>query len=236
MYTKITTVKNFIFFSLQYIRMSGKNINFDNKKIKKSSFYKDKKINNIEDIDVNNILVSKKEPYSTKNSLKYFIGFNDNDIIRPLCIRLPQMTGYARKFDENATMSFIVKDKQLLKKYTKIWETIEGLMKINFESKPVYGDHDKYIKTKIKIYAGSIITNFHNKKMPKEKVPCRCLSIVMIDSVIRVNKKYQPQTLLEECKYIQEKTKIENYINEDLKDSESDSDNNETESDIDNEE
>ena len=109
-------------------------------------------------------------------------------------------------------------------------------MRISFESKPVYGDHDKYIKTKIKIYAGSIITNFHNKKMPKEKVPCRCLSIVMIDSVIRVNKKYQPQTLLEECKYIQEKTKIENYINEDLEDSESDSDNNETESDIDNEE
>ena len=216
--------------------MSGKNINFDDKNIKRSSFYKNKKINNIEDIDVNNILVSKKEPYGTKNSLKYFIGYNDNDNIRPLCIRLPQMTGYARKFDENATMSFIVKDKQLLKKYTKIWETIEGLMKINFESKPVYGDHDKYIKTKIKIYAGSIITNFHNKKMPKEKVPCRCLSIVMIDSVIRVNKKYQPQTLLEECKYIQEKTKIENYINEDLKDSESDSDNNETESDIDNEE
>ena len=107
---------------------------------------------------------------------------------------------------------------------------------INLESKPTYGDHDKYINTKIKIYAGSIITNFHNKKMPKEKVPCRCLSIVMIDSVIRVNKKYQPQTLLEECKYIQEKTKIENHINEDLKDSESGSDNNETESDIDNEE
>ena len=47
------------------------------------------------------------------------------------------MTGYARKFDENATMSFIVKNKKLLKSYTKIWETIEGLMKINFESKPV---------------------------------------------------------------------------------------------------
>ena len=74
------------------------------------------------------------------------------------------MTGYARKFDENATMSFIVKDKQLLKNYTKIWEKIEKLMKINFESKPVYGDDDKYIKTKIKIYADSIITNFHNKK------------------------------------------------------------------------
>ena len=65
--------------------MSGKNINFDDKKNKRSSFYKNKKINNIEDIDVNNILVSKKEPYGTKNSHKYFIGYNDNDT-RTLCI------------------------------------------------------------------------------------------------------------------------------------------------------
>ena len=120
------------------------------------------------------------------------------------------MTGYARKFDENATMSFIVKDKQLLKNYTKIWEIIEKLRKINFESKPVYCDHDKYIKTKIKAYADSIIRNFHNKKMLKEKAPCRCFSIIIIDSVIKANKKYYPQTLLEECKYIQEKIKIEN--------------------------
>ena len=99
------------------------------------------------------------------------------------------MTGYVRKFDENATMSFIVKNKQLLEKYTKTWETTEGLMKINFESKPVYGDHDKYIKTKIKIYASSIIKNFHHKKMPLEKAPCKCFSIIMIDSVIKANKK-----------------------------------------------
>ena len=79
--------------------MSGKNINFDDKKIKKSIFYKNKRIYSTDDIDVNNILVSKKEPYGTKNSLKYFIGYNDNDNIRPLCIRFPQMTGYARKFD-----------------------------------------------------------------------------------------------------------------------------------------
>ena len=84
--------------------MSGKNINFDDKKNKKSIFYKNKAINNIEDIDLNNILVSKKEPYGNKNSLKYFVGYNDNNIIRPLCIRLPQMTGYARKFDENACL------------------------------------------------------------------------------------------------------------------------------------
>ena len=99
--------------------MSGRNINFDDKKIKRSTFYKNKAINNIEDIDVNNILVSKEEPYN-KNSFKYFIGYNDNGVIRPLCIRLPQMTGYARKFNENATMSFIVKDKKFLKKYIKI--------------------------------------------------------------------------------------------------------------------
>ena len=80
--------------------MSGKNINFDDKKFRKRTFYKNKTINNIENIDVNNILVSKKEPYSNKISFKYFIGHNDNDIIRPLCIRLPQMTGYARKFNE----------------------------------------------------------------------------------------------------------------------------------------
>ena len=161
--------------------MSGKNINFDDKKIKKSTFYKNKAINTIENIDVNNILVSKKEPYGNKNSIKYFIGYNDNDIIRPICIRLSQMTGCARKFDENATLSFIVKNKQLLKNYIKIWEKVEKLMKINFESNPVYGDNVKYIKTKIKTYADSIITNFHNKKMPKEKAPCKCLSIIMID-------------------------------------------------------
>ena len=112
-------------------------------------------------------------------------------------------------------------------------------MKITFESKPVYGEDVKYIKTQIKMYAGSLITNFHNKKMPKEKASCKCLSIIMIDSVIKANKKYYPQTFLEECKYMQEKIKIENYINEDLENSDSDSEsdsNNETESDIDNEE
>ena len=77
--------------------MSTKNINSDDKKIKKTEFYKNKKVFQIDDIDANKILVSKKEPYDTKNTLKYFIGYNDNDVIRPLCLRLPQMTGYARK-------------------------------------------------------------------------------------------------------------------------------------------
>ena len=162
------------------------------KKINKSDFYKNKKVFKLVHININKILVSKKEPYGTKNALKYFIGYNDNDVIRPLCLRLPQMTGYAKKFNENATMSFRANNKQLLKNYNKIWEKVEKLMRIDFESKPVYGDDDKYIKTKIKIYAGSMIKNFHNKKMPKEKAPCKCLSIIMLDSVIKANKEYYP--------------------------------------------
>ena len=59
---------------------------------------------------------------------------------------------YARKFDENATISFRTNNKRFLKNYNKIWEKAEELLKIKFESKPVYGDEDKYIKTKIKIY------------------------------------------------------------------------------------
>ena len=78
-------------------------------------------------------------------------------------------------------------------------------MKIEFDSKPVYGDNHKYIKTKIKIYAGSMITNFQSKKIPKEKPPCKCLLIIMLDSVIKAKKKYYPQALLEECKYERKK-------------------------------
>ena len=57
----------------------------------------------------------------------------------------------------------------LQKNYNKIWEKIEKLININFESKPVYGDDDKYIKAKIKKYANSIATNFHFKKIHQEK-------------------------------------------------------------------
>ena len=98
------------------------------KKILKSDFYnKNKKIFNIDDIDVNKILVSKKEQYGKYNSFKYFIGYNDNNVIKPLYLELPQMTGYINKFNEHKnknkntiTMSLKVKDKKLLKNYNNI--------------------------------------------------------------------------------------------------------------------
>ena len=196
--------------------MSGKSINFDDKKINKSNFYKKKNLFNLNDTDANKILVSKKESYGTKNSLKYFIVYNDDDVIKLLCINLPQMIGYVKQFDSNKTVSFKVNDNKLLKKYNKIWEEISSLMNIEFDSELVYGDGDKYIKTKIKIHGGRANTNFQVKKLPKEHASYKCLSLIMLDPVIRVNKKYYPQTLLKECKYIIRKNKMENLINNDF--------------------
>ena len=85
--------------------MSSKSVNFGDKKIKKTDFYKNKKVAKIDDVDLNKILVSKEEPYGTKNSFKYFIGYNDN-VIRPLCIKPSQISGYVRTFESNTTMSF----------------------------------------------------------------------------------------------------------------------------------
>ena len=70
--------------------------------------------------------------------------------------------------DSNKTMSFKVIDKMLLKSYTKIWEIISSLMNNEFDSEPVYGDSDKYIKKKIKSYGDKVNTNFQGKKIPKE--------------------------------------------------------------------
>ena len=123
----------------------------------------------------------------------------------------------------------MIKDIQLLKIYNKIWKKIEKIMKIDFNTKTTYGDDDddKYIKTKIKTYKDSIITNFYNKKgskkIPEEKIPHKCLSVIILDSIIYAYEKYYPQVFLEECKYVKENIKTKNYIDMELE-SESDSD------------
>ena len=128
-------------------------------------------------------------------------------------------------------MSLMIKDIQLLKSYNKIWKKNEKLMKIDLNTETAYGDDDdKYIETKVKTYKDSIITNFYNKngskKIPEEKVPHKCLSIIILDSVIYAYEKYHPQTFLEECKYVKEKIKTNNYIDKELEsESDSDSDN-----------
>ena len=109
-------------------------------------------------------------------------------------------------------------------------------MKIDFNTKTTYGDDDTNIKTRIKRYKDSIIASFYNKKgsekIPEEKIPHKCLSVIILDSVIYAYEKYHPQTFLEECKYMKENIKSKNYIDMELE-SESDSD---SDIDIDNEE
>ena len=123
----------------------------------------------------------------------------------------------------------MIKDIQLLKNYNKIWKKIEKLMKIDFNTKTTYGDDDKYIKTKIKTYKNSITTNFYNKKglkkVQEEKIPHKCLLVIILHSVIYAYEKYYPQKFLEGCKYVKTNVRTKNYINNELKlESDSDSD------------
>ena len=106
-----------------------------------------------------------------KSSFKHFIGYNDDDVIRPLCIKLPQIV---KHFDSNKTMSFKVTDNKLLKKYTKIWGRIDNLIDKQFNSEPVYGENEKYIKTKIKSHGDKVKTNFQGKKNPKKNHTSAC--------------------------------------------------------------
>ena len=107
-------------------------------------------------------------------------------------------------------------------------------MDIKFDSQPVYGDGDKYIKTKIKMYRDRVNTNCQGKEVPQENASYKCLSLIMLDSVIRANKKFYPQTLLEECKYVIRNNKMENLINNDLSLCSSDERDNESDNESDN--
>ena len=70
--------------------------------------------------------------------------------------------------NNNKTVSFKVSDNKLSKMYNKIWEKISNLMNIEFDSEPFYGDNNKYIRTRIKLYGDKINTNFRKEGIPKE--------------------------------------------------------------------
>ena len=89
----------------------------------------------------------------------YVINFKENK----------KTSGFTGKFKEYTTMSLKVNDEQFLKNYNKIWKKIEKRMSIDFENKPVYGEDDKFIKTKMEIYADDIIRKFRNQKSSQVK-------------------------------------------------------------------
>ena len=146
---------------------------------------------------------------------KYIIGYNDNTI-SPLQLFLPKMTGYLNIFkDGTRKMSFFTDNNEFLEKYTAIWEKVSDLVNEKFDSDPIY--NNKYKNTKIRSYNNDIQTNFRNidnknNKLPEKNKLCKCVSLISLDSIIKINKSYYPQTLLQECVYKLINKKVENII------------------------
>ena len=121
-------------------------------------------------------------------ALSYFTGYKKGEIVKLLCIILPQMNGYIKYFDNGSkNMSFFIKDDEVLDKYNEISYVIKNKLGIKFHSEPIYDK--KYIKTKAREFDGVIKTNFLGNKVPKENMHYTCIACVTIDSVVRMDKK-----------------------------------------------
>ena len=144
--------------------------------------------------------------------------------MKPLCITLPQMSGYIKYFENGGkNMSFMVKNPNVLDEYNEIWDKIKEKLNIKFHSMPVYDE--TYIKAKVRKFDGVIKTNFLGDEVPKENIYYTCIACITIDSVMRMEKKNYPQVYLEECKYKIRKMQMFKFINTELEsESESKSD------------
>ena len=128
------------------IRMSEKTLKFDNIRVNKKEFHKSKQPIDLDLVNVDQIVVSDKFKHSD-DGFKYFIGYKEGEIVKPLCIILPQMSGYIKYFENGGkNMSFVIKDDDVLDKYNEIWDKIKEKLNIKFHSMPVY--NEKYIKAK----------------------------------------------------------------------------------------
>ena len=103
------------------------------------------------------------------DGFKCFIGYKEGEIVKPLCIILPQMGGYIKYFESGSkNMSFVIKDDDLPNKYNKMWNKIKNTLNIKFHSMPVYDE--KYIKAKVREFNGVINTNFSDDEVPTESM------------------------------------------------------------------
>ena len=163
--------------------------------INKNTFHKNKRPIGIDKVDVRRIVLSSKYSYGNKGSFKYFIGYIyiGNVFPIPLCIKIPQMNGYVKYFDNNNKyINFSVHDKKLL------WDKIGNLFKKGFDSEPVYTD--KHIKTKKQIFNNRVYENFQGNKIPKDIEYCTCLTVILLDSISVNSDKKHPKIFLEESK------------------------------------
>ena len=206
--------------------MSENTLKFNNIRVNKKEFHKYKQPIDLDLVTIDQIVVSDKFRHSYE-SFKYFIGYQEDEIVKPLCIILPQMSGYIKYFENGGkNMSFLIKDDSVLNKYNEIWDKIKEKLSIKFHSEPVYDQ--TYIKTKVREFDSKIKTNFLGNEIPKENMHYTCIACMTIDSVTRMSKKNYPQVYLEECKYKTKKIQMSKFINAELE-LDSDSDNSDTE-------
>ena len=172
-------------------------------------------------VNLDQIVVSDKFRHND-DGFKYFIGYKEGEIVKRLCIILPQMTEYMKYFENGRkNMSFVIKDDDVLDKYNEIWDKIKETLSIKFHSMPVYDE--KYIEAKVREFSGVIKTNFLGDEVPKENEHYTCIACITIDLLMWMEKKNYPQIYLEECKYRVKKTNMIKLIQAELElESESD--------------
>ena len=187
-------------------------LNFGDIEVSKRKFYESKKAIKLSLVDVNKIVVSNKIK-GNNETVKYFIGYMDDTDVITLSIVLPQMSGWIKYFENDAkNMSFKIEDEMVYVKYNNIWNKIKDLLSgIRLQREPIYGD--SYIKTKVKTFSEVIKTISDGNKIPEERVEYTCLACIIIDSVLKVDKKYYPQVYIEQCKYKVKKREMKSFIN-----------------------
>ena len=108
----------------------------------------------LDSVDLSKIVVSSRWKLND-TTYKYFCGYLNNDVIKPLCVILPQMSGYIKYFDNGGkNMSFVTDDKEVCEKYDEIWNVVKSLLKLKFAASPIRDD--KYILAKLKIFKKKI--------------------------------------------------------------------------------
>ena len=122
----------------------------------------------LDSVDLSKIAVSSRWKLND-TTYKYFCGYSNNDVIKPLRVILPQMNGYIKYFDNGRkNMSFVTDGKKVYEKYDEIWNEVKGLLKLKFTASPIRDG--KYILTKLKIFKKKNITTFNNNNIvPVEK-------------------------------------------------------------------
>ena len=184
--------------------MSEKALKFNNIRLNKKEFHKFKELIDLISVNVDQIVVSDKFNHNNEN-FKYFIGYQEGGIVKPLCIILSQMSRYIKYFENGGkSMSFFIKDNKVWEEYQQICDMIKDKLGIKFHSEPVY--EYKYLKAKVREFDGVIKTNFLGNDMPKENMHYTCIACITIDSVMRIDKKNHLQVYLE-CKYRAKKCK-----------------------------